>query len=113
MCLSRYATIPASFGTSALTSSVARRLVTEYARRAKGPVAASGGLAELTDRERQAVVMVGHGLSNEEIAAALHLSLATVRTHIGRAMRKLDVRSRAELVVFAYETGLVRPGWLR
>src|SRR5262245_11364104 len=96
-------------GDGMLSPGVARRLVTEYARRAKGPVAAPAGL---TDREREAVVMVGHGLSNEEIAATLHLSLATVRTHIGRAMRKLDVRSRAELVVFAYETGLVRPGWL-
>jgi DNA-binding NarL/FixJ family response regulator len=99
-------------GEAMLSPGVARRLVTEYARRAKEPVAALAGLTEVTDREREVIAMVGHGLSNDEIAATLHLSIATVRTHLARAMHKLDARTRAELVVIAYETGIVRPGWL-
>jgi DNA-binding NarL/FixJ family response regulator len=69
-------------------------------------------LAALTDREREVVALVGAGLSNEEIATRLVLSPATAKTHVSRAMVKLGARDRAQLVVLAFETGLVRPGWL-
>jgi DNA-binding CsgD family transcriptional regulator len=65
----------------------------------------------LTDREREVVALVGEGLTNEEIATRLIMSAATARTHVSRAMIKVGARDRAQLVVFAYETGLVRPGW--
>lgn len=77
------------------------------------PVAGASGshtLAALTDREREILSLVGRGLSNEDIARALHLSPLTVKTHVNRAMTKLGVRDRAQLVVIAYRTGLVRPG---
>jgi DNA-binding NarL/FixJ family response regulator len=63
----------------------------------------------LTDREREVVALVAQGLTNEEIAAELVLSPATARTHVSRAMAKLQARDRAQLVVFAYQSGLVRP----
>jgi DNA-binding CsgD family transcriptional regulator len=64
----------------------------------------------LTDREREVLALVAYGLSNDEIALRLHLSPLTVKTHINRAMAKLGVRDRAQLVVIAYQSGLVRPG---
>ncbi|NUR88907.1 MAG: helix-turn-helix transcriptional regulator, partial [Nonomuraea sp.] len=73
-----------------------------------GPAATA--LALLTEREREIVALVGHGLSNDEIADRLVISPATARTHVSRAMVKLAARDRAQLVVFAYESGLVRPG---
>ena len=68
-------------------------------------------LDALTERERQLVGLVGEGLSNDDIAGRLVLSPATVKTHVNRAMMKLGARDRAHLVVFAYEAGLIRPGW--
>ena len=68
------------------------------------------GEQSLTKRERQVLALVGGGLSNDEIGAELHLSPATARTHVSHAMAKLGVRDRAQLVVVAYETGLVQPG---
>jgi DNA-binding NarL/FixJ family response regulator len=68
------------------------------------------GLDELTDREREIVALVGTGLSNHEIADRLVISPATARTHVSRAMLKIGARDRAQLVVFAYEAGLVAPG---
>jgi DNA-binding NarL/FixJ family response regulator len=67
-------------------------------------------LAELTAREREVLAEVGSGLSNTEIAAILHISEATVKTHVGHIMAKLGLRDRIQVVVYAYETGLVRPG---
>ena len=66
-------------------------------------------MERLTSREREVVALVAHGLSNDEIAASMVLSPATAKTHVSRAMTKLGARDRAQLVVFAYETGLVRP----
>jgi DNA-binding NarL/FixJ family response regulator len=98
-------------GEALLSPSVTKRLIAEYASRAKEPAAADG-LEELTDREREVVALVGEGLSNEEIAERLVVSPATAKTHVSRAMGKLRARDRAQLVVIAYESGLVRPGWL-
>ncbi|MGH8792784.1 MAG: response regulator [Stackebrandtia sp.] len=97
-------------GDALLSPGVTRRLVEEFAQRAKEPVS-SGKVELLTEREREVVALVGTGLTNEAIAGKLYLSPATVKTHVSRAMVKLRVRDRAQLVVFAYESGLVRPGW--
>ncbi len=97
-------------GDALLSPGVTRRLIGEFASRAKEPAPARE-LAALTDREREVVALVGGGLSNEEIAEKLYVSPATAKTHVSRAMIKLGARDRAQLVVFAYESGLVRPGW--
>jgi DNA-binding NarL/FixJ family response regulator len=97
-------------GEALLSPSVTKRLLVEFASRAKEPIAA-GGLGELTDREREVVALVGEGLTNQEIADRLVVSPATAKTHVSRAMGKLRARDRAQLVVIAYESGLVRPGW--
>ena len=98
-------------GDALLSPGVTRRLVAEFATRAKEPGPASE-LDRLTDREREVVALVAEGLSNEEIAERLIVSPATAKTHVSRAMVKLGARDRAQLVVLAYESGLVRPGWL-
>ncbi|MFC4048903.1 response regulator [Actinomadura syzygii] len=98
-------------GDALLSPSVTRRLIAEFAARAKEP-AASPRLNALTEREREVMALVGEGLSNEEIAARLVVSPATAKTHVSRTMVKLGARDRAQLVVFAYESGLVKPGWL-
>ena len=97
-------------GDALLSPGITRRLISEFADRAKTPPPTTSFDA-LTDRERQLVGLVGEGLSNEQIGQRLVLSPATVKTHINRAMVKLGARDRAHLVVFAYEAGLVRPGW--
>jgi DNA-binding NarL/FixJ family response regulator len=98
-------------GDALLSPGVTRRLIAEFAGRAKTP-APPRELSSLTEREREVMALVGAGLSNEEIAAELVVSPATAKTHVSRAMIKLGARDRAQLVVFAYEAGLVRPGWL-
>ena len=97
-------------GDALLSPSVTRRLIGEFAARAKEP-RRPAGLAELTDREQEVLALVGDGLSNGEIAKRLYVSPATAKTHVSRAMIKLQARDRAQLVVIAYESGLVRPGW--
>jgi DNA-binding NarL/FixJ family response regulator len=97
-------------GEALLSPSVTRRLIAEFATRAKQPPRAET-LAELTEREREVMALAATGLSNEEIAERLVVSPATAKTHVSRAMVKLGARDRAQLVVVAYETGLVRPGW--
>jgi DNA-binding NarL/FixJ family response regulator len=97
-------------GDALLSPSVTRRLIGEFAARAKAPHDV-GGLDELTDREQEVLALVADGLSNAEIAKRLYLSPATAKTHVSRAMIKLRARDRAQLVVIAYESGLVRPGW--
>jgi DNA-binding NarL/FixJ family response regulator len=98
-------------GEALLSPSVTRRVIEEYASRAKEPPPA-GPLDELTEREREVMALVAGGLSNEEIADRLVVSPATAKTHVSRAMVKLAARDRAQLVVLAYEHGLVRPGWV-
>jgi DNA-binding NarL/FixJ family response regulator len=98
-------------GEALLSPSVTRRVIEEYASRAKEPPP-SGPLDELTEREREVMALVAGGLSNEEIADRLVVSPATAKTHVSRAMVKLAARDRAQLVVLAYEHGLVRPGWV-
>lgn len=98
-------------GDALLSPGVTRRLIAEFAARSKGPGAARG-LERLTEREREVMALVGMGLSNEEIARRLVVSPLTAKTHVSRTMVKLGARDRAQLVVLAYESGLVRPGWL-
>jgi len=98
-------------GDGLLSPGVTKRLIAEFAGRSRVPVAPRQ-LDALTDREREVVALVGAGLSNEEIAGKLFVSPATAKTHVSRSMVKLGARDRAQLVVFAYEAGLVRPGWL-
>jgi DNA-binding NarL/FixJ family response regulator len=97
-------------GEALLSPGVTRRLIGEFARRAR-PGRSMRELDLLTSREKEIVALVAEGLSNDEIARRLVLSPATAKTHVSRAMVKLAARDRAQLVVLAYETGLVRPGW--
>ncbi|MFI2608764.1 response regulator [Kitasatospora sp. NPDC018619] len=102
-------------GDALLSPGVTRRLIGEFAARSKAPEASPQGLPDisaLTEREREVLALVGMGLSNEEIARRLVVSPLTAKTHVSRAMLKLGARDRAQLVVLAYESGLVRPGWL-
>ena len=97
-------------GDALLSPGVTRRLIAEFATRAKlPPDSAARGV--LTEREREVMALAASGLSNDEIAAELVVSPATAKTHVSRAMIKLGARDRAQLVVAAYESGLVRPGW--
>jgi DNA-binding NarL/FixJ family response regulator len=98
-------------GDALLSPGVTRRLIAAFATRVKEPRAAPD-LHALTEREREVMGLVAEGLSNEEIADRLFVSPATAKTHVSRAMVKLGARDRAQLVVFAYESGLVRPGWI-
>ena len=95
-------------GDALLSPAVTRRLISEFVARPPDAVAAVG-METLTNREREVVALVAHGLSNDEIADAMVLSPATAKTHVSRAMIKLGARDRAQLVVFAYQTGLVTP----
>jgi len=97
-------------GEALLSPRVTRRLIGEWAARAEPPQPARG-LQRRTDRGREVVAVAGEGLSNQEIAERLVVSPATTKTHVSRAMRELGARDRAQLVVIAYESGLVRPGW--
>lgn len=98
-------------GDSLISPSMTRRLIEKFATSAKPPRPARE-LDVLTDREREVLSLVAGGLTNDEIAARLYLSPATARTHVSRIMTKLAARDRTQLAVLAYETGLVRPGWL-
>jgi DNA-binding NarL/FixJ family response regulator len=98
-------------GDGLLSPGVTRRLIAEFAAKARKPRTAVE-LNALTDREREVMALAAEGLSNDEIAGRLVVSPATAKTHVSRAMVKLHARDRAQLVVMAYETGLVKPGWL-
>jgi DNA-binding NarL/FixJ family response regulator len=97
-------------GEALLTPSITRRLITEFVSRtppAQRP--ASAALAALTDREREVLVQVATGRSNAELADVLHISRATAKTHVSNLLAKLGVRDRIQLVVLAYESGVVSP----
>jgi len=97
-------------GDALLSPTVTRRLLATVAR-ATREVAEVPGLSDLTPREREVLALVAEGLSNDEIGARMFLSPLTVKTHVLRAMTKVGARDRAQLVVVAYESGVVRPGW--
>jgi DNA-binding NarL/FixJ family response regulator len=97
-------------GEALLAPTLTRRLIAEYVRRPPPAAGVPEALRELTGREREVLVLVARGLTNEEITAELVVSLATVKTHVNRILGKLHLRSRAQAVVAAYESGLVRPG---
>ncbi|GAA2366425.1 response regulator transcription factor [Dactylosporangium salmoneum] len=97
-------------GEALLAPSVTRRLIAEFARRPQPARPVPRRLEGVTEREREVLTLIGRGLSNTELAAHLCLSLATVKTHIGRILAKLGARDRAQLVIVAYETGLVTVG---
>jgi DNA-binding NarL/FixJ family response regulator len=98
----------AARGDALLSPSITRRMIDSFVTRRHEPLPA--GLPALTNREREVVALVGRGLSNDEIATRMVISPATAKTHVSRAMTKLDARDRAQLVVLAYESGLVVPG---
>ncbi|RLL67343.1 response regulator transcription factor [Streptomyces sp. Z26] len=97
-------------GQSLLAPAVTRGVIEEFARLRAPEAAGAERLAVLTGREREVMALVAAGLANEEIGRALTMSPLTAKTHVSRAMTKLGARDRAQLVILAYETGLVRPG---
>jgi RNA polymerase sigma factor (sigma-70 family) len=97
-------------GDALLAPTITRRLVERFARGGQETSAVHRDLASLTPREREVLQLLARGLSNAELAAALHLSEATVKTHVARILGKLQLRDRVQAVVVAYETGLVAPG---
>jgi DNA-binding NarL/FixJ family response regulator len=100
----------AAAGDALLSPSVTRRLIADYARRPRPRPISSVGLQVLTEREREVMALVARGLSNEEIAGRLVLSPLTAKTHVSRILAKLGARDRGQLVMLAYESGLVQAG---
>jgi len=96
-------------GDALLSPTVTRRLIAEFAGRPEQRRVAATDLDVLTEREREVMALVAAGRTNDEIAAELFISPATAKTHVSRAMSKLGARDRAQLVVLAYETGLITP----
>ena len=96
-------------GEALLAPTVTRRLISEFARRPRPGQLPPPQLDPVTSREREVLTLIGGGLTNQEIAEQLHISLATARTHVGHLLTKLMARDRAQLVITAYETGLVTP----
>jgi DNA-binding NarL/FixJ family response regulator len=94
-------------GEALLAPSITRRLIAEFASRRRPQTATTGRLSDLTEREREVLVLIARGLNNDEIAEELVISPATSKTHVSRIMSKLEARDRAQLVVMAYESGLV------
>ncbi|MEU1753155.1 response regulator transcription factor [Micromonospora matsumotoense] len=97
-------------GDSVVAPSITRRLLARFADRLGPAPAEDPRLAQLTDREREILLLVAQGLANAEIAARVHVAEATVKTHVGRILAKLQLRDRVQVVVLAYESGLVTPG---
>ncbi|MBO4165206.1 MULTISPECIES: response regulator [Micromonospora] len=97
-------------GDSVVAPSITRRLLDRFADRLGPAPTEDPRLAQLTDREREILLLVAQGLANAEIAARVHVAEATVKTHVGRILAKLQLRDRVQVVVLAYESGLVTPG---
>jgi DNA-binding NarL/FixJ family response regulator len=100
----------AAAGDALLSPSVTRRLIEDYAHNPRPKRICSTDLHVLTDREREVMSLVARGLSNDEIATRLFLSPLTAKTHVSRILAKLGARDRGQLVMLAYESGLVQPG---
>lgn len=96
-------------GDALIAPSVTRRLIEEFAGRTEQPVPSYRPTHGITEREREVLTLVGRGRSNSEIAADLHISVATAKAHVARLFTKLDARDRVHLVIIAYEMGLVKP----
>jgi DNA-binding NarL/FixJ family response regulator len=99
-----------AFGEGMLAPTITRRLIEEFSLRPETGPAPARRLDALTEREREVLLLIARGLSNTELAARLYVSMATVKTHISRLLAKLHARDRAQLVIAAYESGLVGPG---
>ena len=84
-----------------------RRLIAHFAERTRAAARAPWGLADLTDREREVLELVARGLSNAELAATLHVTLPTAKTHVSRILTKLGARDRTQLAILAYEAGIL------
>jgi DNA-binding NarL/FixJ family response regulator len=97
-------------GEALLAPPLTRRLIEHFVRRPPAGISPPSGLEELTQREIEVLTQIAQGRSNAEIAAALFLGESTIKTHVGRILQKLDVRDRAQAVIYAYESGLVEPG---
>ncbi len=97
-------------GEALLAPSVTRRLIADYARRPPAAASPPPDLDRLTPREREVLALIGRGRNNAEIGAELIVGEATVKTHVGRVLMKLDLRDRVQAVIYAYEAGLVGPG---
>jgi DNA-binding NarL/FixJ family response regulator len=95
-------------GDALLSPSVTRRLIQDFVQRPRPSQSAPPTLDSLTEREVEVLTLVARGLSNSEIGEVLYVSPATAKTHVGRLLMKLGVRDRAQLIIIAYETGLVR-----
>ncbi|MFI7407442.1 response regulator [Streptomyces sp. NPDC049627] len=102
----------AARGDALISPSVTRRLIAEFAGRVQGPKRDDARLDALTDREREVMRLVAAGCTNDEIAERLVLAPSTAKTHVSRIMTKLGARDRSQVVVLAYESGMVSPGWL-
>jgi DNA-binding NarL/FixJ family response regulator len=94
-------------GEALLAPSVTRRLIAHFTDRTRAAARTPWGLDELTDREREVLVLVARGLSNAELAATLHVTLPTAKTHVSRILTKLGARDRTQLAILAYESGIV------
>lgn len=99
-----------ALGDALLSPSITRRLVATFVDHLGADISLSGRLERLTDRERDVLVAIAHGLNNAEISEQLHIGSATVKSHVSNLLSKLGLRDRAQAVIFAYESGLVHPG---
>jgi DNA-binding NarL/FixJ family response regulator len=97
-------------GDALLAPAITRRLIAEFAQRPEPGRRPATTLKDVTEREREVLTLIGRGLSNTEITQALHVTMATTKTHVSRLLAKLGARDRAQLVIAAYETGLIQPG---
>ena len=97
-------------GEALLAPSITRRLIEDFCRRPSPAAGLPDALSRLSERELDVMRLLARGLSNAEIAAELYLSDATVKSHVARILAKLDLRDRVQIVVYAYESGVVRPG---
>jgi DNA-binding NarL/FixJ family response regulator len=96
-------------GDALLAPAITRRLIEEFTRQPEPGQVPAAAITAITEREREVLTLIGLGLSNTEIASRLYVSLSTAKTHVGRLLTKLGARDRAQLVIVAYNTGLVRP----